>query len=122
MQRAAACLLTRTCACTTIRAASLQAWLEAAWQAGYDAAGGEMYGGAVQCSSKWIGAADAAALLRSFGCKAQIVEFTHDGERARMRDALQDCVHAACFVFRFGGRRLQRQLARLTNRAAPDQA
>ncbi|WIA20637.1 hypothetical protein OEZ85_005018 [Tetradesmus obliquus] len=55
--------------------ASLQAWLEAAWAAGFDAGGAAMFGGSVQCSRKWVGTTEAAALLRYLGCRAQLVEF-----------------------------------------------
>jgi hypothetical protein len=58
-----------------LRAASLQAWLEAAWAAGFDPGGAAMFGGSVQCSRKWVGTTEAAALLRYFGCRAQLVEF-----------------------------------------------
>jgi hypothetical protein len=34
-----------------------------------------MFGGSVQCSRKWVGTTEAAALLRYFGCPAQLVEF-----------------------------------------------
>jgi len=54
---------------------SLQAWLETAWAAGFDPAGRDHLGGAVQGKDTWIGACDAAALLRSFGLRAQIVDF-----------------------------------------------
>eukprot|EP00882_Tetradesmus_deserticola_P032078 GHRQ01036300.1.p1 GENE.GHRQ01036300.1~~GHRQ01036300.1.p1 ORF type:complete len:107 (+),score=38.22 GHRQ01036300.1:190-510(+) len=55
--------------------ASLQAWLEAAWAAGFDPGGAAMFGGSVQCSRRWVGTTEVAALLRSFGCRAQLVEF-----------------------------------------------
>lgn len=34
-----------------------------------------MLGAAVQCTRKWIGTTEAAAMLRYFGCKALIVDF-----------------------------------------------
>lgn len=34
-----------------------------------------MFGQQVQCSRKWIGTTEAAALLRYFGCRALLVEF-----------------------------------------------
>jgi len=52
-----------------------QAWLEAAWAAGFDPAGREQLGGRVQGLPHWVGAVDCCALLRSFGLKAQIVDF-----------------------------------------------
>lgn len=61
--------------CFCVAAAALQAWLEAAWQAGFDPGGAAMLGAAVQCTRKWIGTTEAAAMLRYFGCRALIVDF-----------------------------------------------
>lgn len=55
---------------------SLQAWLECAWAGGFDIAGGDMLGNAMQGSDQWIGTTECAALLRFFGLKAQIIDFT----------------------------------------------
>ena len=55
--------------------AALQAWLEAAWAAGYDAAGAEQLGNAVQGTHKWVGTTEAATLLRLFGVRAFVVDF-----------------------------------------------
>ena len=55
--------------------AALQAWLEAAWAAGYDAAGAEQLGNAVQGTHKWVGTTEAATLLRLFGMRAFVVDF-----------------------------------------------
>jgi hypothetical protein len=63
------------CLGAILLAGSLQAWLEAAWAAGYDPGGAAMFGSSVQCSRKWVGTTEAAALLRYFGCRAQLVEF-----------------------------------------------
>ncbi len=54
----------------------LQAWLECAWKAGFDTAGGDMLGNVMQNSHQWIGTTECAALLRFFGLKAQIIDFT----------------------------------------------
>ena len=54
---------------------ALQAWLEAAWAAGFDRSGAEQLGGAVQGSHKWVGTTEAAALLRFFGVRARVVDF-----------------------------------------------
>jgi len=59
----------------SVCAAAVQAWLEVAWQAGFDPVGATMFGNKVQCSRKWLGASDAAALMRYFGCKALLTEF-----------------------------------------------
>ena len=58
---------------------SLQAWLECAWKGGFDTAGGDTLGNAVQHSDQWIGTTECAALLRFFGLKAQIIDFTGEG-------------------------------------------
>lgn len=58
---------------------SLQAWLECAWKGGFDTAGGDMLGNAAQNSDQWIGTTECAALLRFFGLKAQIIDFTGKG-------------------------------------------
>lgn len=55
---------------------SLQAWLECAWKAGFDTAGGDMLGNEMQGSHQWIGTTECATLLRFFGLKAQIIDFT----------------------------------------------
>ncbi|GIM08100.1 hypothetical protein Vretimale_12191, partial [Volvox reticuliferus] len=59
--------------------ASLQAWLESAWAAGFDRLGCESLGGRIQGDRKWIGTTEAAALLRFFGVRAQIVDFHGNG-------------------------------------------
>ena len=55
---------------------SLQSWMELAWKAGFDTAGGDMLGNAMQGSHQWIGTTECAALLRCFGLRAQIIDFT----------------------------------------------
>jgi hypothetical protein len=69
------CLLRAGVPLPCFLAASLQAWLEVAWQAGFDPGGAAMFDAAVQGSRKWIGTTEAAALLRYFGCRALIVDF-----------------------------------------------
>ena len=58
---------------------ALAAWIEAAWAAGFDAAGAEQLGWAVQATQKWVGTTEAAALLRSFALRAEIVDFGVEG-------------------------------------------
>ncbi|KAL3161056.1 hypothetical protein ABBQ38_009439 [Trebouxia sp. C0009 RCD-2024] len=81
---------------------SLQAWLECAWKGGFDTAGGDMLGNAAQHSDQWIGTTECAALLRFFGLKAQIIDFTgglknpniqtnKDGEEVHMGVACDGC-------------------------------
>ncbi|XP_010519581.1 PREDICTED: zinc finger with UFM1-specific peptidase domain protein [Tarenaya hassleriana] len=54
---------------------SLQLWLEMAWSKGFDLAGSLHFGNRIYGSKKWIGTTECAALLRSFGLKARIVDF-----------------------------------------------
>lgn len=82
--------------CAAAAAAALQAWLEVAWQAGFDPGGAAMFGAAVQCSRKWIGTTEAAALLRYFGCRALIVDFY--GERGGPCDCIACVWHGLAGV------------------------
>jgi hypothetical protein len=76
---------------------SLQAWLERAWTMGIDTAGATQFGGAVQGSSQWIGACDAAALLRQFGLNALVVTFKSTGPMAsRAHQPEQSTARAQC--------------------------
>ena len=61
--------------CRCMPVASLQAWLEAAWAAGFDPGGAQQLGNSVQGSRKWIGTPEAVTMLRFFGVRAQLVEF-----------------------------------------------
>ncbi|KXZ45539.1 hypothetical protein GPECTOR_53g125 [Gonium pectorale] len=63
---------------------SLQAWLESAWAAGFDTMGCESLGGRIQGDRKWIGTTEAAALLRSFGVRAQVVDFEGFGSGSEL--------------------------------------
>lgn len=54
---------------------SLQRWLEIAWERGFDAPGSQQFNHTIYGSKKWIGATECAALLRSFGLRAKIVDF-----------------------------------------------
>ncbi|CAM9461944.1 unnamed protein product, partial [Sphacelaria rigidula] len=68
----------------------MQCWLERAWADGYDPDGCEQLGGAGSLvgSEKWIGATECATLLRSFGVKAEVIDFETDTSvRARTRDS-----------------------------------
>ena len=55
----------------------LQELLDGAWRAGYDPKGARELGHQVRETRKWIGATEAAVLFRSFGVKAEIVDFTN---------------------------------------------
>ncbi|KAK7282467.1 hypothetical protein RIF29_11275 [Crotalaria pallida] len=54
---------------------SLQRWLEIAWEKGFDAPGSAQFDHVIYGSKKWIGATECAALLRSFGLWARVVDF-----------------------------------------------
>lgn len=54
---------------------SLQRWLEIAWEKGFDAPGSAQFDHVVYGSKKWIGTTECAALLRSFGLRARVVDF-----------------------------------------------
>lgn len=55
---------------------SLQRWLEIAWERGFDRPGSESFNQKVYCSRKWIGSTECAALFRSFGLRARVVDFS----------------------------------------------
>mmetsp|Transcript_5073 Transcript_5073/g.8161 ORF Transcript_5073/g.8161 Transcript_5073/m.8161 type:complete len:541 (+) Transcript_5073:169-1791(+) len=76
---------------------SLQEHIEAAWARGWDTEGAGQLGNKLIGTRKWIGTTEAAALLRSQGVPAEIVDFKsgmHEGER--------DMVHWACKYFEEG--------------------
>ncbi|XP_038685484.1 zinc finger-containing ubiquitin peptidase 1-like [Tripterygium wilfordii] len=54
---------------------SLQRWLEIAWDRGFDVDGSHHFNHQIYGSKSWIGATECAALLRSFGLRARIVDF-----------------------------------------------
>jgi len=54
---------------------ALQGWLERAWKMGFDTAGAEHFNGQIVGESSWIGATECVALLRSFGVRADVVDF-----------------------------------------------
>lgn len=55
--------------------ASLQSWLEIAWKLGFDAQGSSDFDGEIYGKRNWIGTTECAALLRSFGLRAMVVDF-----------------------------------------------
>ncbi|GAB2293900.1 hypothetical protein Dimus_028112 [Dionaea muscipula] len=59
--------------------ASLQRWLEVAWERGFDFLGSNDFNGKIYGSNRWIGTSECATLLRSFGLRARIVDF--DGQK-----------------------------------------
>ncbi|XP_009361227.2 zinc finger-containing ubiquitin peptidase 1 [Pyrus x bretschneideri] len=54
---------------------SLQRWLEIAWEKGFDTLGSDHFANNIYGSRKWIGATECAALFRSFGLRARVVDF-----------------------------------------------
>ncbi|XP_021909185.1 zinc finger with UFM1-specific peptidase domain protein isoform X2 [Carica papaya] len=54
---------------------SLQRWLEIAWERGFDELGSNHFNKKIYGSTNWIGTTECAALLRSFGIRARIVDF-----------------------------------------------
>ncbi|XP_038901076.1 zinc finger-containing ubiquitin peptidase 1 isoform X2 [Benincasa hispida] len=54
---------------------SLQRWLEIAWERGFDVHGAEHFNYKIYGRKNWIGTTECAALLRSFGLHARIVDF-----------------------------------------------
>ncbi|PON83728.1 Peptidase C78, ubiquitin fold modifier-specific peptidase [Trema orientale] len=54
---------------------SLQRWLEIAWEKGFDEPGSDHFDKKIYGLKKWIGTTECAALLRSFGLRAVIVDF-----------------------------------------------
>ena len=55
---------------------SLQTWLEIAWNKGFDAPGSNHFNRKISGKRAWIGTTECAALFRSFGLRARIVDFT----------------------------------------------
>eukprot|EP00887_Chlorella_sp_A99_P007524 scaffold2.g7524.t1 len=83
---------------------ALQAWMEVAWSAGFDRAGCDQLGGAVQGTHKWIGTTEAAALLRYWGLRAHIADFGLPAkEMAALRAAARASEAAAAAVAAAGG-------------------
>lgn len=54
---------------------AMQRWLEIAWAKGFDVAGADYFDWKISGTEKWIGTTECAALLRSFGVRAWIVDF-----------------------------------------------
>ncbi|KAF3432702.1 hypothetical protein FNV43_RR23804 [Rhamnella rubrinervis] len=70
---------------------SLQRWLEIAWEKGFDAPGSDQFDHRIYGSKKWIGTTECAALLRSFGLRAMIVDFG-----PKEYESLYPCVPSSC--------------------------
>lgn len=55
--------------------ASLQRWLELAWEKGFDTLGSNDFDREIYGKRSWIGTTECATLFRSFGIRARIVDF-----------------------------------------------
>lgn len=67
---------------------SLQRWVELAWRNGFDTPGADYFNWEIVGTHKWIGTTECAALLRSFGMRARIVDFQSFGPgRVEAQDA-----------------------------------
>lgn len=55
---------------------ALQRGVQEAWQAGFDVRGAEQLDHRILGTRKWVGTTEAAALVRSFGIRARVVDFT----------------------------------------------
>ncbi|KAL3846033.1 hypothetical protein ACJIZ3_003436 [Penstemon smallii] len=55
--------------------ASLQRWLELAWEKGFDTPGSHDFDRRIYGKKNWIGTTECAALLRYFGLRAKVVDF-----------------------------------------------
>lgn len=55
--------------------ASIQKWIELAWQRGWDPTGRKQYEGQLAGTRRWIGAVEVGVLFRSFGLRTHIVDF-----------------------------------------------
>ncbi|KAG0607497.1 hypothetical protein M758_8G033200 [Ceratodon purpureus] len=54
---------------------AMQQWLEIAWLKGFDVLGADYFDWKITGTHKWIGTTECAALLRSFGIRARIIDF-----------------------------------------------
>lgn len=61
---------------------SLQRWLELAWSSGFDVSGGLHFDKRIYGCKKWIGTTECAALLRSFGLRARVVDFAPEKSKS----------------------------------------
>ena len=57
----------------------IQSWIERAWNDGFDVDAKIQLGGSLLGTDTWIGASEAAALLRYFGIRAVILDFVAPG-------------------------------------------
>ncbi|CAM6038112.1 unnamed protein product [Sphagnum compactum] len=69
---------------------ALQQWLEIAWAKGFDTQGAQHFNWKIAGTHKWIGTTECAALLRSFGLRARIVDFQAVGNKRDRESLLRD--------------------------------
>lgn len=69
---------------------ALQQWLEIAWAKGFDTQGTQHFNWKIAGTHKWIGTTECAALLRSFGLRARIVDFQAVGNKRDRESLLRD--------------------------------
>ncbi|XP_052186501.1 uncharacterized protein LOC127797549 isoform X2 [Diospyros lotus] len=75
--------------------ASLQRWLEIAWEMGFDELGASHFNQKIYGKKNWIGTTECATLLRSFGLRARIVDF--DSKNVRGVSSSHDpCEGVSC--------------------------
>lgn len=60
---------------------TIQHAIEAAWQQGFDREGAAHFEGILRMKPSWIGATETAALFRSFGLRAVVVDFVCKGNK-----------------------------------------
>lgn len=64
----------------------LQSWIEKAWNDGFDVDAKIQLGGSLLGTDTWIGAGEAAALLRYFGIRAVMLDFVATGSNVSRSD------------------------------------
>lgn len=69
--------------------ASLQKWLEISWERGFDIPGSRDFDSEIYGKRDWVGTTECAALFRSFGIRARIVDFSAQEISAGKRTATQ---------------------------------
>jgi hypothetical protein len=77
-------------ACFVPDISALQQWLEIAWAKGFDTQGAQHFNWKIAGTHKWIGTTQCAALLRSFGLRARIVDFQAVGNKRDRESRLRD--------------------------------
>ena len=82
---------------------ALQRWLEIAWAKGFDTPGAEYFDWEIDGTQKWIGTTECAALLRSFGMYARIVDFQAfgmPGKEMRVAQKIASGSTTSCYALK----------------------